>query len=135
MKAGDIAQNDLTVLVRFPTQLVEAMHGSAMKSLYGKVGRAVEEVGNVISAGGQPFTPELFLELLRRVDFGVDKEGRVTLPQLHLHPDVAKNVIPLLESQGPDFAAEVDAIKAVKEAEAREREVARKARFKLRREI
>jgi hypothetical protein len=109
------------------------MESGFMRTLYETVSSAVQEVGNVVDAKGKP-TPDVFLEMLRKIEFGVNRRGEVTRPEIHVHPETAPGLIKALEDAGPAFQAEVDRLTAEKEAEALAREARRKARFKTRSE-
>jgi len=102
-----------------------------MQTLYQTVPEAVEEVGNVVDAKGKT-TTGAFLEMLRKIEFGVDRKGEVTRPEIHTHPDNAPKFLKALEDAGPEFGAEVERLMAEREAEALERERVRKTRFKKR---
>lgn len=44
------------------------------------VNEAVEKVGNVVEAKGQPLTPELFFEVIRKVRLDFDPDGKALFP-------------------------------------------------------
>lgn len=127
----DIVEGDISAINRFAAELIDRFESGFAANMYSTVGRAAEEVGNSISAKDMSF-PDAFLEMLRRIEFGVDRKGQVTRPQIHLHPEMAKEVIPLMDAQGPEFQQEVDRLTAEKEAAALQREAERRARFKSR---
>lgn len=74
--------------------------------------------------------PAVFLELLRKVQFGVTEDGKPSLPSF-LNPAPAFLVeLQEHEAANPSFREEVERIKAEKIAEALAREAERKAKFK-----
>lgn len=123
-----IVDGDLFAIDRFAAELIDRFESGFVTNMYATVGRAAEEVGNLISAKDRSF-PEAFLEMLRRIEFGVDRKGQVTRPEVHLHPETAKAIIPVMSSQSPEFQQEVDRLTAEKEAAALQRQAERLARF------
>ena len=104
-----------------------------MRTLYETVSSAVEEVGNVVDAKGKP-TPDAFLEMLSKIEFGVDRKGEVTRPEVHLAPEAVPKFMKALEDAGPAFRSQVDQLIAAKEIAALAREKERKSRFRRRAE-
>src|SRR4051812_39942287 len=102
-----------------------------MRGLYETVSEAVEQVGNVVSGKGKP-KPEAILKALRKIEFGVNRKGEVTRPEIHLHPDQVPEFVKAVQEAGPEFNAEVNRVTAEKDAAALAREAERKARFKKR---
>ena len=113
--------------------IVRQMESHFMRTLYETVSSAVEEVGNVVDAKVKP-TPDAFLEMLSKIEFGVDRKGEVTRPEVHLHPEAVPKFIKALEDAGPAFRSQVDQLIAAKEVEALAREKERKSRFRRRAE-
>jgi hypothetical protein len=74
--------------------------------------------------------PAVFLELLRKVEFGVKPDGSPSLPSLYKFPPAFMAQLQHEEATNPTFAAEVAKVKAQKIAEAMEKERQRKAKFK-----
>jgi hypothetical protein len=61
------------------------------KYFYETIGQAVKDVGNDVKADG-PITPELLLETLERLEINFDRFGQPSLPQIHVHPDMAQRL-------------------------------------------
>lgn len=133
LRFEDVVSGRLSAIVEQARAIVEQMEAAFMRTLYETVSSAVEEVGNVVDAKDKP-PPTAFLEVLRKIEFGVDRKGQVTRPQMHMHPDIAPKFVKALEDAGPEFEAEVNRLTAKKEAEALAREAQRKARFRKRME-
>lgn len=142
---GSVQANSATTELRFDAviegrldtiaaqarSIIEQMATHIAQTLYATVSEAVEQAGNVVDAKGKT-TPEAFLEMLRKIEFGVNRKGEVTRPELHLHPATLPKVVGALKAAGPDFELEVQRVTAEKEAEALARERQRKSRFKRR---
>ena len=130
IKAEDIANFKLSVLLNFIEAIAQGLFKNMMQVLYARVNEAVESTGNVVSAAEAGSTAAAFLEMLRKLEFGVDKEGKVSLPQIHLHPNNAAKFEEELKNQGRAFHLEAEVIKSEKIADALRREQQRLAKFK-----
>jgi hypothetical protein len=65
------------------------------QSLFKTITETTEHVGNTISAGGQPLSVDIIIDLLEKVDTGFDEEGNPLQPALMMHPDTARQVAAL----------------------------------------
>ena len=72
---------------------------------------------------------EAFLAALEMIEFGIDENGEVSLPQFHMGREGFEKTMADLEAQGPEFTERVDKVKAEKSERAREREKERLAKF------
>lgn len=124
-----VVEGRLNAIVEQANSIRDQMESSFMTTLFETISKGVEEVGNVVDAKGKPAT-EVFLETLRKIEFGVGRDGEVGRPEIHMHPDTASKFVNALESAGPAFEAEVERIMAEKDAQALARERERKSRFK-----
>lgn len=127
----DVIAAKLSALPEQVASIVEQMRREFMRTMYARVSASVEEVGNVVDAKGKPLT-EAFLEMLRKIQFGVNRKGEVSRPQMHMHPDVTAKFVKALEDAGEEFEAKVARLTEEKEAEALARERECVARFKKR---
>jgi hypothetical protein len=109
--------------------VAETISSEMKKNIYATVSAAADGTGNVVStkAAGSPALA--FLEMLRKIEFGVNPKGEVTLPDLHLSPEMGQKMFDDLNSQGPEFRNEVERIKREKALDALQREQARLAKF------
>jgi hypothetical protein len=111
--------------------LARKMAGATIQNLQETVEEVTEQTGNVVTwKKKEKNAPAAFLEMLRKLQFGVTEDGMPSLPsffntdpafiaELQAHLDV-----------NPAFKDEVERIKAQKIAEALGREAERKAKFK-----
>jgi hypothetical protein len=129
LKWKDVVDNRVEALAELIVSVVSQMREGFMESLYTTISRETAEVGNVVSGRDQP-SPKAILEALRKVEFGVNRRGEVTRPQIHVHEDMAPKLIADLREAGKDFESEVEAIVSIKDKAAREREAQRFARYK-----
>lgn len=74
---------------------IQAMHEMLLR----KAGDAVARVGNQVDAGGQPFSAELYFEMLESVQIDFDELGRPDISGMRMvmHPDQAERVRVLME--------------------------------------
>jgi len=73
-----IVRNDLTALRDFVTTLPEAVSSAVQKDMYATVSAAADSVGNVVSQREAGSPAKAFLEMLKKIEFGVNARGEVT---------------------------------------------------------
>lgn len=129
-----LVENDLGLIRRSLSQICTSMDRQFATAVYDMVGEAAESVGNVVDAKATGSIAASFLEMLKKIELGVDRDGSVSMPQIHVHPDTWPKVLEDLQRQPPEFNEEVERVKAEKTADALAREEARKAKFKRREE-
>ena len=54
---------------------------------YETISEAVDQIGNVVSSKGEPFTIDTIFEALAKIDIEFDENGKPRMPQFHIHPD------------------------------------------------
>lgn len=126
----EIVDGDLNLIPRIVEHLTKEMHTAQMRMIYGTLSEICDANGQTVSAAEMGSNAQAFLELLRRVEFGVDRHGNVSMPELHAAASTAETIIADLEAQPPEFVAEVERIKAEKTLQALAREKERLGRFK-----
>lgn len=126
----DIADNDLSLIARSLIPLNEEMEKQFALNMYGLVGAAAEKVGNVVDAKAAGSFAASMLEMLRKIELGVDRDGTVSMPQLHVGPQMAERIAEELKNVPPELEAEIEQVKAEKIQAALDREAERKAKFK-----
>ena len=124
IKYESLMNNDLTALPTFIETFAQQFADHTKSLAYQRASEAAESVGNTVSVQESGSTAAAFLEMLRKLEFGVDRHGNVSLPSLHLHSDNVQQFMAELQNQGPEFELEVERIKQEKilDALARERE-------------
>ena len=130
VKHESILSNDVSVLIDAIDSLAERIHEQIMRMMFDVVTQSTEETGNVVSAKGKPF-PQSFLEVLDKIEFGVDRNGEPTLPSLFVPPGAAERIFDELSSQGEEFERKVEELKEKKIAAALAKERERISRFKV----
>lgn len=134
IKFADVAEHKIERVPEYIHEMCSGMHRIFMENLYRTVGDAVEEIGNVVSTKKAGSPAKAFLEMLQKIEFGVDRAGQVSLPELHGGKEVQEALIRDLKLQGDEFQKLVKKVTAEKTQRALEREEERKARFKRRSE-
>jgi hypothetical protein len=125
-----LLDNDLSLIAGTLTSVTEDIGRQFATNVYAMVGEIAESVGNVVDAREHPNLAEGFLEALKKVEFDIDRDGKVSLPAYHVSPDTGDKLVNELKSQPPEFSAEIERIKAVKTKAAFAREAKRKAKFR-----
>lgn len=126
----ELVDGDLTLIVRFVQRMSTELQSQFMKMLYSTIGEACEVTGNTVSAKVARSLPAAFLEMFRKIEFGVGRDGSVSLPEIHIGFEPQK-LIAELDAQPPEYQAEIERLKAEKTAAALERERLRKTRFRI----
>lgn len=124
-----IVEGDLTLIPRMINSIAEQMTAAQMRMLYDTLSKSCDENDQTVSAA-ELGNAAAFLAMLRKIEFGVDRDGNVSMPQIHASPATAKAMMADLEAQPPEFEAEVERIKAEKGEEALARERLRRSRFR-----
>lgn len=102
--------------------------GAAMAQYsFRKISEAVDSVGNSVKSNG-PITPEIFLEMIRKIDIDFDENGQAKLPSFYIHPNMADSVKKMIEEAeaDPSHKQRFDQVIEQKRKEWNDRETARK---------
>lgn len=125
-----VIDGDLDLIPQSFLTIISQMNEAQQRMIYQTLSDVCEENGQTVDAATLESNAAAFLEMLNRVEFSVDRQGNVSLPEIHAGEAAAKAMIKTLEAQPPEFSAEVERIKAEKTEAALARERERKGRFK-----
>lgn len=125
----DVVNHDLAKFVEAKNGLVEGLMARLQASLYQTISRSTEKSGNTVVVGPELSPAEAFLAALETIEFGVDENGEVSLPQIHMGREAIEKTIADIEAQGPEFTKRIERVKAEKSELARQRERERLAKF------
>lgn len=128
-KFSDTAQHNLSILPTLIESITENMHSQLMRSLYSKVQESTEISGNVVSATEEGSLQNAFLAMLKKIEFGVTEDGKVSLPEIHLAPN--HPMIDELRKGDENFNSAVEHLMEEKSAAALSREKERLDKFKI----
>lgn len=126
----DIAENDLGLIGRTMLPISEEMDKQFAKNMYGVIGAAAQRVGNVVDAKTAGSFGVSMLEMFRKLELGVDRDGNVSMPQIHVGPALYARLPEEMSKVPPEINAEIKRVKAEKIQDALDREAERKAKFK-----
>lgn len=126
----DIAANDLSLIGRTILPINEEMERQFAQNMYDVVGAAAQKVGNVVDAKTAGSFGHSILEMLRKIELGVDRDGNVSMPQMHVGPALFARLPDEMSKVPPEIEAEIEQVKAEKIQAAFDREVERKTKFK-----
>lgn len=114
----------------FITDFIEQISSQMEKTLYKTISDTCEKTGNTIDAKEKKLSnPEAFLEMLKQIEFSVDKNGNVLIPSIHLHPSQAKKFMDEIKAQGEEYSNKVEEIKKEKSEQAIKKENERLLKF------
>lgn len=125
-----IVSNDIQALFKFISDFVEGFTSQIIAKMFATISDACDKSGNVVKQSDHASKAEAFLATLKKIEFSVNEDGLVELPQLHVPPDGAKALFDELNSQGEEFINEVERIKKEKTADAIEKEKVRLSKYK-----
>lgn len=128
-KYEDVKNYKIEQLYNFIDNFIEQMSSQMMQTIYQTIGASCDKIGNVIDVKKEKISiADAFLETLRKVEFGVDKHGKVTIPQIHIHPSQAK-FIEELQAQDETYQQLIQDIQKEKSEQAIQKEKYRLAQF------
>ncbi|GAB4067781.1 hypothetical protein KHC28_15325 [Ancylobacter sonchi] len=126
---NDVVNHDLSKFVEARNRLVEGLMAQFQTSLYQTLDQSTEKSGNKVAVGPGKSFAEAFLAALEMIEFSIDENGEVSLPQIHMGREGIEKLFADLEAQGPDFTERVEQVKAEKSKLARQRESERLTKF------
>jgi hypothetical protein len=130
VKLEDIISHKVNLLHEFIHETFTTMHRLFMQTLFQTASDACDQTGNVVDAKKVGSPAAAFLEMLQKIQFGVDRKGQPVLPTVHLGNDAYQRMMQDLEVQGEDFKKKVAQITQTKREQALANEAKRRARFK-----
>lgn len=127
----DQQRGDMEALDRHAEAMAVKMLAQFLDDFRKNVTEVTEKTGNVTTWNrSKQNVGEVFLEMLKKVDFGVSDSGEPSLPAFFDFPPEFHSQLVAHAANNPSFEAEVEAIKAEKIKEALAREAERKAKYK-----
>ena len=128
VKYEEFEEMDDAMVLNKINSAAEEMAGNQAKSFYEEVGKAAEEVGNVVSADGKPFSIDMFFEGLEKIDIDFDEDGNPSGLMCPVSPALYPSVVKAVEQAkaDPEMDKRFDSIMERKKEEWRVRESNRK---------
>lgn len=125
-----VVDHDLDAFGDHIEAIVNAVHEEFIKTIYDTVSKACDESGNIVDAKEAGSSTAAFLEMLRKIEFGVDRQGNPTRPSIHMGSEAIEKFRREADALGDPFKREVEQIASLKEDRAREKETARRTKFR-----
>lgn len=130
IKFEDVRAHRVQIIPEQVATVVKEMTRQVMEMMFATIGEGAEAVGNVVDTK-QFGSPALaFLEGLKRIQFGVDRQGNPSRPQLSYGKEAFEALQRDVAKHGKELQAKIEEISKQKEQEAVERNKARLRRFK-----
>lgn len=127
---NDVRLYKIEQFYMFITNFIDQMSSQMTKTLYQTISDTCEKTGNIIDAKQDAMSfPDMFLEMIKKVEFSIDKNGKVVIPEVHLHPSNAKKIMAEIESQGEEYSNLIEKIKKEKSEQAIKKENERLLKF------
>jgi hypothetical protein len=124
----DIREKGPAVTREAVSKLTTDLNRGMAERMLNEISEASDEIGNTVSAEGKPFSLELFLGVLRKLELTFDDEGNWIHPQIATSPknrETIESVLKLAENDDK-FLSERDAIVTKQREEWRAREADRR---------
>lgn len=80
--------------------MVESMANDHEKMFLEVMQQATEKTGNVVDGRGKPFSLEMFLEVLEKIQIDFDADGNPRMPTLTISPPMEAKIKKLINDQG-----------------------------------
>lgn len=129
IRFDDVVGHDLSVIAKSILSVAQGMSDQQIKGIFESVSGACERSGNVVNAAEKPF-PEAFMEMMEKIELGVDADGEVSMPSIFVGPEEGERMIKTLLEQPPEYQARAEALMEQKKAAALAAEGERLSRFK-----
>jgi len=124
----DVVQQHLAMLPRLISDITQSMHSGLMQSMYSKVRQSTEQTGNIVNASQVGSNAKAIIEILNKIEFGVDESGNVTMPEIHVPP--GSTIFEDIQKEGAAFEKEMEEIIERKKLLALQKEQERLSKFK-----
>lgn len=124
----DIVEQSLSKVLGIITRAAVQMSDEQTQMLFDKVIDACDRTGNTVDRAGKP-RHEAILESLRKIEFGVGRDGKVSGPSIYMSDGRLLDFEALIEMQPPEHRDELRRLFAIKSEQALAREAERLARF------
>jgi hypothetical protein len=126
-KHQDMVDGKLTDIDRTIEDLASSMMSQMTAMFFQTISDSCEKNGQTVDAQGKPFTIDIIIATLEKIEFGVGRDGEVQLPTLM--GGAAHKLEQAYQKATPEKQKELDDLVERKKVEALERERIRRARF------
>jgi len=126
---NDVIDHRVNVLDEYIAKMTDEMQRSVLSNVFETVHQSTERTGNVVKGSGNIAAD--MMQMLEKIDFGSDRSGRPSPPELHVGPEQGKKIIKQLEAQPEEYQQQWVSLVAKKEKAATKQEADRISRFRL----
>ena len=99
----------------FISDFIEQINSEMAKNMFKTLSDTCEKTGNIVDVKQKTITnAEAFLEMIQKVEFSVDKNGKVLVPTVYLHPSQSQKFMDELKAQGKEYTNKVEEIQKEK---------------------
>ena len=128
LKTEDIRERGPLATLTAARGLAEEMARGMTRRMFDTLSEATDAIGNTVNAEGKPFSSDLYLEVLKKLELAFDPEGNWIPPQVAAAPSQAASMRRVLEQaeSDPEYRRQRDAIVNCKRKEWRAREADRR---------
>lgn len=130
IRIDDIILGRVAIIQKEITNLAIAMSESFARAMFSTISETCETHGNVVHGGDGP--AKAFIDMLEKIEFGVDRNGQVSLPQVFGGPGLNEKFTRDTTMNTAEYKALIDEIIERKSKDALLREAARKEKFSKR---
>lgn len=104
----------------------ESMANDKERMMFKAMNEVTKKTGNVVDGKGRPFSHELLLEVLERIQIDFDENERPKMPTMVVSPSLGERIQKLMkEQEKPEIQRRFDEVLSKKKVEWREREADR----------
>ncbi|MBI5083312.1 MAG: hypothetical protein HZB13_01785 [Acidobacteria bacterium] len=96
-----IVEEGVGAYVKVMMNAVTVQQQNLVQMLHERMDEVTERTGNRVDAGGQPFSPSLFLDLLEKIDIDFDEYGQPDLSSVRIV--VLPELGEVLREKGPEW--------------------------------
>lgn len=125
----ELIKHDLSAIYRCIASIREDMERQFAQMMYSSISAACEQNGNVVNAKEAGSLPEAICRMLETLEFVANKDGSVSLPEIHMGPEAYERFTEAIANASPEYHERIESIKKRKVADALAKEAERKARF------
>lgn len=129
LKHDQILERRVEVLLNSAGRIAEEMGDQFIRTIYQTLSETCDKSGNVIDAKAEGSLADALVKMFETIEFGVDENGDVVLPEIHVGSAAAENIKNAIEVGGDELKARVEEIKIRKTEEAKNAELIRRSKF------
>ncbi|CAN7412686.1 hypothetical protein LJR232_002499 [Aquipseudomonas alcaligenes] len=127
IKFEDIVLGRISIVQEKIRELATAMSDSFTATMITTLSETCETHGNVVHGGQGP--AKAFMDMLEKVEFGVNRNGEVSLPQILGGVGLSEIITSDKTMNSEEYITKINKITEQKSKEALQKEVSRKAKF------